>query len=82
LKSGYLSFCYNKDPGQADQPCILHIPGITIIIRTEKGCSDLLHQHIASSQDYYNYPTSANDVKELLPTFSHGMITTKREQQN
>jgi hypothetical protein len=37
LKSGYLLFVYNKDPGQADQPCILHIPGTNVIIRTEKA---------------------------------------------
>jgi hypothetical protein len=37
VKSGYLSFVYNKDPCQADQPCILHIPGINVIIRTEKA---------------------------------------------
>jgi len=37
VKSGYLSFVYNKDPGQADQPCRIHIPGINVIIRMKNA---------------------------------------------
>jgi hypothetical protein len=36
VKSRCLSFVYKNNPDQADQPCILHIPGIDVIIRTEK----------------------------------------------
>ncbi len=37
VKSRCLSFVYKNNPDQADQPCILHIPGIDVIIRTEKA---------------------------------------------
>ncbi len=30
VKSKYLSFVYSQDPGQANQPCILHIPSIML----------------------------------------------------
>jgi hypothetical protein len=74
VKSGYLSFDYNKDPGQADQSFILHIPGTNVIIRTEKATLtfsiSILHLLTFSSLQYYHYPTSAKNVKELLPTFS------------
>jgi hypothetical protein len=37
VKSLYLSLAYNKDPGQADPPCRVHIPGINVIIRMENA---------------------------------------------
>jgi len=37
VKSRCLSAVYKNNPDQADQPCILHIPGIDVIIRTEKA---------------------------------------------
>ncbi len=56
LKSGYLSFVY-------------HIPGINVIIRTEKANLTFpISVYLLSPAQYY-YPTSAKDVKEFLPMF-------------
>jgi hypothetical protein len=69
LKSQYLSFVYHRDPGQVHQPCILHIPGINVIIKTEKAnLTFSISIYLLSPAQYY-YPTSAKDVKEFLPMF-------------
>jgi len=73
VKSWYLSFAYNKDPGQADQPSILHINGT---VRTEKATMtfsiSILHLITFSSLLLLSH--QCKDAKELLPTF--------RPQQN
>ncbi len=83
VKSGYLAFVYNKDPGQADQPCRIHIPGINVIIRMKHRPSPSAYCIYLPSPAYYYHRTSAKDVKEVMPMFRpHNMIAIKREQQN
>jgi hypothetical protein len=79
LSFGYLSFDYNKDPGQADQSFILHIPGTNVIIRTEKATLtfsiSILHL-LTFPQQCKGYETTSANILD------HSRIATKREQQN
>jgi len=70
--SGYLSFAYNKDPGQADEPSILHINGT---LRTEKATMTFsISMHLITFSSLLLLSHQCKDAKELLPTF--------RPQQN
>jgi hypothetical protein len=83
LKSGYLSFVYNQNPDQADQPCILHIPGVDNIIRTEKAALGFSMQ-IAFTyllQPATTIPPEQRTWIEFLQSLDQGKITTKRVQQ-
>jgi hypothetical protein len=55
VKSRCLSVVYKNNPDQADQPCILHVPGIDVIIRTEKAVltfsTSILHLLKREQQD-------------------------------
>ncbi len=57
VKSRCFSAVYKNNPDQADQPCILHIPGIDVIIRTEKAVLtfsiSILHLLKREQQDWH-----------------------------
>jgi hypothetical protein len=70
-------------PDQADQSCILHIPGIDGIIRNRESCNDLFHQHIAFT--YLLHPTTIippvqRTSTKFLPSLDQ--VGTKRGQQD
>ncbi len=70
-------------PDQADQSCILHIPGIDGIIRNRESRNDLFHQHIAFT--YLLQPTTIippvqRTSTKFLPSLDQ--VGTKRGQQD
>jgi hypothetical protein len=67
-------FSTTRNPDQADQPCVLHIPGINDIIRTEKAAlpSPSAYCIYLPSPAYYYYPTSAKDLKRISAKFRPG----------
>jgi hypothetical protein len=73
-------FSTTRNPDQADQPYILHIPGINGIIRAEKAAlpSPSAYCIYLPSPAYYYYPISA----EFLPSLDQGRIANKREQED
>jgi len=81
---GTFNFSKIRNPNQADQPCILHNPGINGIIRAEKAtltCTDLLHQHVAFThllQPTTSIPLVQRIWEKILPSLDQGRIVTKR----
>jgi len=66
-------FSTTRNPDQADQPYILHIPGINGIIRAEKAALPSSAYCIyLPSPAYYYYPISAKDMKRISAKFRPG----------
>jgi hypothetical protein len=67
-------FSTTRNPDQADQPCILHIPGINGSIRTEKAAlpSPSAYCIYLPSPAHYYYPTTAKDLKRFSAKFRPG----------
>jgi hypothetical protein len=84
VKSGYLSFDYNKDPSQADQSFILHIPGTNVIIRTEKATLtfSISILHLLTFSSLLPLSQQCKGCERTSANLDHSTIATKREQQN